>query len=100
MIQQPIVPVDQLWQSLRCEAESVRDSDPLFGSSLSAAITDQPDLGSALAHQIGERLGKNVDDRARVTRVGREAFAAAPDLIEAASRDLQSIALHDPAMKR
>jgi serine O-acetyltransferase len=100
MIQQPIVPVDQLWQSLRREAESVLANDPLFGGSLSAAITDHADLGSALAHQIGERLGKNLPDRERFTRVAREAFAAAPGLIESASRDLQSIALHDPAMKR
>ncbi len=100
MIQQTIVPVDQLWQSLRREAESGLANDPLFGGSISAAILVPADLGSALAHQIGERLGKNLPDRARFARVAREAFAAAPDLIEAASRDLQSIALHDPAMQR
>jgi serine O-acetyltransferase len=100
MTQNAIVPVDQLWQSLRHEAETVLASDPMFGASLSAAILDHPDLGSALAYQIGERLGKRAADREQFARVAGEAFHAAPDLIEAASLDLQSIAVHDPATKR
>ena len=100
MIQQPIVPVDQLWRSVRREAETVLASDPLFGGSLSSAISDHPDLAGALAHQIGERLGRSRDDRRQFARIAGEAFDAAPDLIEAASLDLQSIAVHDPAMNR
>jgi serine O-acetyltransferase len=100
MIQQPIVPVDQLWRSVRHEAETSRANDPLFGATLSSAILDHPELDSALAHQIGERLGKSADDRERFARIAREAFAAAPDLVDAASRDLQSIVRHDPAMQR
>ena len=99
MIYSSIVPVDQLWLSVRREAEITLAGDPLFGASLSSAISAHPDLGSALAHQIGERLGKNAADRELFARVAGEAFHAAPDLVEAASRDLQSIALHDPATK-
>ena len=90
----------QLWLSIRREAESALASDSLFGASLSAAILDHPSLGSALAHQIGERLGKRADDRALFARVAREAHQASPDLVDAASRDLQSIAVHDPATTR
>jgi serine O-acetyltransferase len=97
MNQNTIAPVDQLWLSVRREAESVVANDPLFGASLSAAILDHPDLGTAVAHQIGERLGKRADERALFARVAREAFAASPDLVDAASADLQSIAVHDPA---
>jgi serine O-acetyltransferase len=100
MTQNASVPVDQLWQSLRREAETVLAGDPLFGVSLSAAILDHPDLGSALAYQIGERLGKRAADREQLARVAGAAFHVAPDLIEAASLDLQSIAVHDPATKR
>jgi serine O-acetyltransferase len=100
MTQNASVPVDQLWQSLRREAETVLAGDPMFGASLSAAILDHPDLGSAIAHQIGERLGKRAADRVQFARVADAAFHAAPDLIEAASLDLQSIAVHDPATKR
>jgi serine O-acetyltransferase len=99
MIQNAIAPVDQLWLSVRREAESVLASDPLFGVALSAAILDHSDLASAVAHQIGERLGKRAADREQFARVAREAFRAAPDLVDAASRDLQSIAVHDPATR-
>jgi serine O-acetyltransferase len=92
-----IAPVDQLWLSVRREAESVVASDPVFGRSLSAAILDHPDLGSAVAHQFGERLGRNAADRDLFARVAREAYQASPDLVDAASTDLQSIAVHDPA---
>ena len=97
MIQNGIVSADQLWRSIRREAENALAADPAFGVSLSSAIFAHPDLGRALAYQIGERLGKSAADRQRFARVAGEAFAASPDLIDAASRDLQSIAVHDPA---
>lgn len=97
MIQNEFAPIDQLWRSVRREAASVLACDPLFGASLSAAILDHSDLGSALAHQIGERLGKTAADRQLLARVAREAHHTSPDIVDAASRDLQSIAVHDPA---
>ena len=50
--------VDQLWRSIRREAENAVARDPVFGAALSSAILDHPDFAHALAHQIGERLGK------------------------------------------
>jgi serine O-acetyltransferase len=99
MVPNGIAPIDQLWHAIRREAESILASDPIFGASLPAAILDHPDLGSALARQIGQRLGKGAADRQRIARVARETFADAPGLVDAASRDLQSIAVHDPATK-
>jgi serine O-acetyltransferase len=98
MIQNDIVPSDQLWHSIRREAEAALARDPLFGTSLSSAILDHADLGSAVAHQVGERLGRSTADQRQFSRIAREAFQASPDLVDAASRDLQGIALHDPAV--
>ena len=92
-----IFSVDQLWRIIRREAESAVARDPVFDAALSSAILDHPDFVHALAHQIGARLGKSSADRQRFSRIAGEAFAASPDLIDAASRDLQSIAVHDPA---
>ncbi|UPJ48893.1 serine acetyltransferase [Bradyrhizobium sp. 200] len=88
---------DQLWHSIRREAESAVARDPVFGAALSSAILDHPEFAHALAHQIGARLGKSPADRARFAQLARDAFGSSPDLIDAASRDLQSIAVHDPA---
>lgn len=88
---------DQLWQSVRSEAETAFARDPVFGARLKAAILDHADLGQAVAHQIGERLGKSADERAQFARLAREAHAASNELVEAASLDLQA-ALRDPAV--
>jgi serine O-acetyltransferase len=97
MIHNAVASSDRLWRSVRREAESVLASDPLFGGSLSAAILDHSDLGGAVAHQIGGRLGRHAADRRQFARVAREVFQASPDLVDAASRDLQGISVHDPA---
>jgi serine O-acetyltransferase len=98
MIQNAMISADQLWRSVRGEAESALARDPLFGGRLTRAILDHAGLGSAVAHQIGERLGKSAAERVQFARLASEAHRAAPDLVEAASRDLQSIAIHDPAV--
>lgn len=89
--------LDQLWMSIRREAEIAAARDPVFGAALSSAILDHADFAHALAHQIGARLGRSPADRERLARAAGEAFAASPGLIEAASHDLQGIVLHDPA---
>lgn len=89
--------VDRLWRMIRREAEGGLARDPVFGAALSSAILDHSDFAHALAHQIGARLGKSPADGERLARVASEVFAASPDLIEAASCDLQGIAVHDPA---
>ena len=86
-----------LWLRVRREAEAALARDPIFGCSLSAAILDQSDLGAAVAHQIGQRIGKSAGDRHQFARVAHEAFAASPDLADAAGRDLLAIVRHDPA---
>jgi serine O-acetyltransferase len=91
------IAVDQLWRSIRREAESAVARDAVFGAALSSAVLDHPDFAHALAHQIGQRFGKTPADRQRFAHIAGEAFAASPGLVDAASRDLQSIAVHDPA---
>jgi serine O-acetyltransferase len=88
----------ELWQSARGEAEAVVRADPVLAQPLAKSILDHDDLGSALAFQIGQRLGADDNERARFTRVAQEAFASAPELVEAASLDLQGIVDHDPAV--
>jgi serine O-acetyltransferase len=88
---------NEFWRAIRGEAEIAMARDPIFGAALSAAILDHADLGSAVAFQIGERLGTRAAECRQFAQIAREAFREAPALVEAASRDLKSIADHDPA---
>ena len=88
----------ELWQSVRREAQAIVAGDPVLAATLGKSILDHPDLGSALAFQVGQRLGSIDDERARFARAAGEAFAAAPELVEAAGLDLQGIVRHDPAV--
>jgi serine O-acetyltransferase len=87
-----------LWQAIRREAETAVGRDHILGTSLQESILDHASLGEALAWQIGLRLGARDDERAVFARVAGETFAAAPELVDAASRDLQAIVRHDPAV--
>lgn len=86
-----------LWASIRDEAERAVARDPLFGRALAAAVLDHPDLGSVVAHQIGARLGRSEAAGGRFAAIVLDAYAATPELVAAASRDLSAIAVHDPA---
>ena len=84
-----------LWRTICDEARAAVAIDPVLGTSMAAAIFDHGDLGEAVAYQIGKRLGATTGERARFTRVAREAFLASPELVEAAGRDLRGIYLSD-----
>jgi len=94
-----ITSAESLWRSIRREADAVAAGDAALGRSISLSILDHPGLGTAVAFQIGQRLGTDSETRALFTRIAHEAFSASPDLVEAASCDLQAIVLHDPASK-
>lgn len=89
---------DSLWQKVRDEAQSSANADPVFGKAVASAILAHDGFAAALADLIGQRLGGGGAERTRFTSFSRNAFRGEPDLIEAASRDLQAIARRDPAV--
>jgi len=93
-----IMASDSLWQEIRGEAQRAAAADPVFGKALAGPILARDDFAAALADLIGRRLGASAPDCARFTAFSRNALRGQPDLIEAASRDLQAIVLRDPAV--
>ena len=98
MAEAAIMASDNLWRKLRGEAERAAAAGPVFGKALAGAILAHDDFAAALADLIGQRLGRGAAERARFASFARDAFRGQQDLIETASRDLQSIALRDPAI--
>ena len=97
MVPDELLPSGDLWLSIRREAETALARDPLFGRSLTASVLHHPGLAGAVAHQIGQRLGKSAGDRRQFEHVANEAFAASSELLDAAGCDLRAIGRHDPA---
>ena len=98
MAKAAIMASDSLWQAIRGEAERAAAADPVFGKAVADAILAHDDFAAALADLIGRRLGGGAAERARFTVFSSEAFREETDLIAAAARDLQAIAIHDPAI--
>ncbi|OAF08388.1 serine acetyltransferase [Bradyrhizobium centrolobii] len=98
MAEASIMASDSLWHAIRGEAQRAAAADPVFGAALAGAILAHDDFAAALADLIGRRLGGSAAARARFTAFTSDAFREQPDLIEAASRDLQTIAIRDPAV--
>jgi len=88
---------DSLWPTIRDEARRAA-ADPVFGKAVSSAILRHGDFAAALADLIGRRLGGSAAEQERFVAFSRDAFRRQPDLIEAASRDLQAIVRSDPAI--
>ncbi|MCP3385694.1 MULTISPECIES: serine acetyltransferase [unclassified Bradyrhizobium] len=89
---------DDLWQTIRDEAQRTAAADPVFGRAVADAILPHDDLAAALADLIGRRLGGRAGERERFTAFSLKAFRGSPELIEAAGRDLQAIVRSDPAI--
>ncbi|MFT4118094.1 serine O-acetyltransferase [Bradyrhizobium sp.] len=93
-----IMASDGLWQEVRSEALRAAAADPAFGQALADAVLIHDDLAAVLADLIGRRMGGNASERARLRAFARDAFRHAPDLVEAAGRDLRAIVDRDPAI--
>ncbi|MFZ5733627.1 MAG: serine O-acetyltransferase [Pseudomonadota bacterium] len=91
---------DAIWQSLVREAEDAAAADGLLARSLETAIFQRAGLADAIAHQIGRRLADGGDTDRLFARAARDAFTTDPELARAASLDLQSVILRDPASPR
>lgn len=96
MARATIVSSGDLWQEIRSEAQRAVAADPVFGATLSTSILVHDNLAAGLSDLIGRRLGGNAVARAQFARLSGDAFRDEPELIEAASRDLQAIAVRDP----
>ncbi|MDA9508111.1 serine acetyltransferase [Bradyrhizobium sp. CCBAU 11386] len=98
MAEAAIMASDSLWQNVRGEAQRAADADPVFGKALAGTILAHDDFAAALSDLIGRRLGGSEAERTRFSAFSLDAFRGSLDLIEVASRDLQAIAIHDPAI--
>lgn len=87
--------LDQLWAEVRGLA--VARMDPLMYGNLHTCVLSQPSLGGCLAQLLGSKLGSRLVPAASLVALLGDLYAAQPDLLEAASADVQATVERDPA---
>ena len=95
-----ITPVDPVWDRISQEAhEAVRD-EPLIGGLVHACILHHKTLEKALSYRIAAKLSSNEMSMVILREIADQAYAEAPELIEAARADLVAVYERDPACHR
>lgn len=95
-----ITPIDPAWDQICAEARQATLDEPLMGGFLHACILHHKSIEKALSYRIAAKLASNEMSMVVVREIVEEAYAADPQLIEAARADLVAIYERDPACHR
>ena len=95
-----IAPVDPVWDRITHEAREAVRIEPLMGGLVHACILHHRTLDKALSYRIAAKLSSNEMSIVLLREIAEEAYAEAPELIEAARADLVAVYERDPACHR
>lgn len=96
VIKKVVVP-DELWQTIRIEANQLVKSEPMLASYFHATILNHDDIGSAISYILANKLATDVMPAIDIREVIRQAHQASPSIIESAITDIMAVYLRDPA---
>ena len=91
---------DPVWARVRSEALEIAGQEPALAGLIHATILDQPDLESAVAQRIADRLGDMTVPAAHIRHAFRHALEDEPHIKEAIRTDIGAVYDRDPACHR
>ncbi|WP_208352956.1 serine O-acetyltransferase [Pseudaestuariivita rosea] len=92
--------IDPVWSRICEEAETAVQDEPLLGGLVHSSILHHRSLASALAYRISLKLASAEMSEQLLRELSDEAFAAEPDLVDAARADLVAVFERDAACHR
>lgn len=95
-----IAHMDPVWDQITKEAEQAVRDEPFMGGLIHACILHHRTIDRALSYRFAAKLSSNEMSMVILREIADEAYAAAPELIEAARADLAAIYERDPACHR
>jgi serine O-acetyltransferase len=95
-----ITPIDPVWQRLRDEATAAIAAEPLLGGLVHASLLHHSSLERALAYRFSQKLASSEMSEQILREIADEAYAAEPDLGQAARADIMAVYDRDPACHR
>jgi serine O-acetyltransferase len=95
-----ITSLDPVWDRITREAELAVEDEPLVGGFVHACILHHKSIEKALSYRIAAKLASNEMSMVVVREIVEDAYAAEPELVEAARADLVAVFERDPACHR
>lgn len=96
-IAKKIVTQNELWQTIRTEANHLINSEPMLASYFHATILNHDNIGSSISYILANKLATDVMPAIDIREVVRQAHQANPSIIEASMTDIMAVYLRDPA---
>jgi serine O-acetyltransferase len=88
-----------VWAQLRVEAMQSAAEEPLLASFLHATILHHERVDDALSYHLAQKLGGADMNALQLREVAMEAYAAEPELVRQAERDMRVVRERDPACR-
>lgn len=98
--QRIVTAVDPVWDRITNEAQNAVRDEPLMGGLVHACILHHQTLEKALSYRISAKLTSNEMSMVVLRDIADQAYAEAPELVEAARADLMAVFERDPACHR
>lgn len=98
--QRSAFPPDQVWQTVRTEAEAIVEAEPALASFVYASILSHPTLEDAVVYRLSSRLDHADVPGDLIRRLFEEALSDEPQLGADLRSDISAIYDRDPACKR
>lgn len=89
-----------LWEAIRTEARCLAENEPMLASFFHATILKHDNLCHALSYILANKLANEIMPAIAIREVAEEAYAASPQMIIAAGKDIEAVCLRDPAVDR
>ncbi len=95
-----ITSVDPIWDRITEEAHDAVRDEPLMGGLVHACVLHHKTIEKALSYRISAKLASNEMSTVILREIAEEAYAARPELVQAARADLVAVFERDPACHR
>ncbi|CUH53467.1 serine O-acetyltransferase [Shimia sp. R11_0] len=95
-----VTELDPVWRQITREAEEAVQEEPLMGGLVHACVLHHRSIERALSYRFAAKLSSNEMSMVILREIADEAYAAAPEISEAARADLMAIYERDPACHR
>jgi serine O-acetyltransferase len=88
-----------VWSALRVQAMQATAEEPLLASYLHATILHHDRIEEALSYHLAQKLGGGDMSPLQLREVCREAYAADPEIVRQAEKDMRVTRERDPACR-